>query len=485
MRHRFKIYLDHKYGIHTASKERLERTLSKTLSIKKDDWVDAMIGHGDDFFRIAIVNLVLPRKKLINLLIKRAEYIRTQDESKLAKIDIKIEKEKDKNLDKMMRPVSVYITFENKKAAMVVQSLGKDEKAGNLFDHKLRIKKVYEPTDIIWENQEVSYSDRFKQVVKITIYVTVVLLTVSHFIYQAKMSSQNRLYLYPSAPQECHPIYHEFKNDRGIFEQLAARDLDKFSEEWSRKKWQLYLYDAAVLKKLQGYFACYCMQVHTRITPTSSLEAKLEKMCTEFHKLEAVTQNLNIYISFFIFVSNMIIRHLVITLCTKIGFKTQTWMVFYERKIILAMQFINSIMIMLLMGAKLDFMGAVGERFNGDYRDFTSGWYRVIGTVYITTMMFYMAYPFMEITIDYVLRKWTYWSDQGKLFNQERFPEETKCRTVWQYFETYVGSEFLFEYKYPAMGMIVMTCFIFGPGIPILFPIGFVSVLTHYMFTKY
>lgn len=49
----------------------------------------------------------------------------------------------------------------------------------------------------------------------------------------------------------------------------------------------------------------------------------------------------------------------------------------------------------------------------------------------------------------------------------------------------YVGQEFLLEYKYPTLGMIVITCFCFGPGTPILFPIGFFALLTTYIYTKY
>ena len=51
------------------------------------------------------------------------------------------------------------------------------------------------------------------------------------------------------------------------------------------------------------------------------------------------------------------------------------------------------------------------EVFDGKYRDFTEEWFTVIGTVFITTLGFYMAYPVLELTLDYVYI-WAYrWSD--------------------------------------------------------------------------
>ena len=61
----------------------------------------------------------------------------------------------------------------------------------------------------------------------------------------------------------------------------------------------------------------------------------MENACANLAKIEYQTQNLNIFISFFVFMTNLLFRQIVISLCERIGFKTKTFLVFYERKIIL------------------------------------------------------------------------------------------------------------------------------------------------------
>lgn len=145
----------------------------------------------------------------------------------------------------------------------------------------------------------------------------------------------------------------------------------------------------------------------------NNTQSDINIACANLNRIEYRTANLNIAISSFVVISNAVIKYLVISLCKEIGFTTKTMMVFYERKIILAMQFMNSIVIILLMGAKLDFMPLIGKLFMGDYRDFTEKWYRVIGSIFVTTTIFFIFGPIIEIIVNYALEKWYFFRDQG------------------------------------------------------------------------
>lgn len=59
----------------------------------------------------------------------------------------------------------------------------------------------------------------------------------------------------------------------------------------------------------------------------------------------------------------------------------------------------NTIVIQVLMGAKLDFMGSIGKRFNGKYRDFNHDWFIKIGSIFVTTMIANIFNPFIDLTI--------------------------------------------------------------------------------------
>ena len=66
-------------------------------------------------------------------------------------------------------------------------------------------------------------------------------------------------------------------------------------------------------------------------------------------------------------------------------------------------------------------------------------------------------------------------------FGIEEFPKVTKCNSVSQYYNLYVGPEYKIHYKLASIQNIVAITFMFGAGMPFLFIIGafsFVILLT-------
>jgi len=101
----------------------------------------------------------------------------------------------------------------------------------------------------------------------------------------------------------------------------------------------------------------------------------------------------------------------------KIGFKTKTQEISYQKIWIQTMQFMNSVVLIVLMGAKLDFIPVVGNIFDGSHRDFTACWYDKIGSIFVVTMAIYIINPFIELIVTLMTQKIFLWYDQGKFFN--------------------------------------------------------------------
>ena len=59
--------------------------------------------------------------------------------------------------------------------------------------------------------------------------------------------------------------------------------------------------------------------------------------------------------------------------------------------------------------------------------------------------------------------------------------KKTNCRTIQAFIDTYSGPEFTMHYKYSYILVCVYVTFLFGPGLPILFPIAFFSILGLYI----
>lgn len=105
----------------------------------------------------------------------------------------------------------------------------------------------------------------------------------------------------------------------------------------------------------------------------------------------------------FIVVGNQILQFFINILSEKIGFKTKTWEVYWHGRIIILVKFVNSAIMILLMGARLDFVPVIGRIFNGTNRDFTYDWFRLIGSIFVTTTMLFSIQGFTGLITHYVV----------------------------------------------------------------------------------
>ena len=116
---------------------------------------------------------------MIQWLRQRGESIKAQDWKKVDEINSEIEKAIKHDqvfLDKMQRPCSIFVTFETEEGyenalQLKTKMLGQD----------ISIQPASEPSDIIWENRNISAASRFFKKIVVTI-VIVLALAVSFMI---------------------------------------------------------------------------------------------------------------------------------------------------------------------------------------------------------------------------------------------------------------------------------------------------------------
>ena len=95
-------------------------------------------------------------------------------------------------------------------------------------------------------------------------------------------------------------------------------------------------------------------------------------------------------------------------------------------------------------------------------------------------MLFNIYWPLIEFGSFYMLRA-------GKRLLDRRFgcnSNKTKTTTVQQYVELYSGPVYFIHYKYSSILNITFVTFMYGLGIPILFPIAVFSFLMLYLVEK-
>ena len=59
--------------------------------------------------------------------------------------------------------------------------------------------------------------------------------------------------------------------------------------------------------------------------------------------------------------------------------------------------------------------------------------------------------------------------------------QKTKCTTIQQYVNIYAGSLYLMQFKYSGIMTIVYITFMFGAGMPLLFPLAAAAFFVLYL----
>jgi len=111
--------------------------------------------------------------------------------------------------------------------------------------------------------------------------------------------------------------------------------------------------------------------------------------------------------------------------------------------------------------------------FDGMYSDLNAYWHDDIGQLIVNTMHFNAYYPIIEFVI-FGLFRWLARALDQKNFFVNR-PDTTRLKTIQAYVEMYSGPEFLFHWKYAYILNVAAVTFIFGPILPVLFPIALMS----------
>lgn len=146
-------------------------------------------------------------------------------------------------------------------------------------------------------------------------------------------------------------------------------------------------------------------------------------------------------------------------------------------------QFINTSIILLFINADLSQSGIpiLDKIFVlGYHSDFTVEWYKDVGKIITTLMIKNISWPIIEFFIFYGQRmvkrildkRWCRCCCKGKA---------TRAKTIEAYIEIYSGPQYDIFYKYSSILNIVFVSFMYGAGIPILFPIAVLSLVVIYI----
>lgn len=139
--------------------------------------------------------------------------------------------------------------------------------------------------------------------------------------------------------------------------------------------------------------------------------------------------------------------------------------------------FFNTAILLLLVNANMSQAGVPGGAvFQGDYPDFNSKWYADIGSSVVQTMIVGIFMAPIEFCVAWGMKVAFRFLDRGVSCD----PYKTKKNNIQNYVLLYGGPGYLIHFKYSMiLNTIFVTC-MYGVGMPILFPIGLVSLFVLY-----
>lgn len=177
---------------------------------------------------------------------------------------------------------------------------------------------------------------------------------------------------------------------------------------------------------------------------------------------------------------NYVLRTVCIMLVDWIGFSTETVRLSKTTTITFVVQFFNSAFLLLMVNANM-----TEQPFNfgltaGVLPDFNAGWFRSVGDIMVGAMVFNVYYPLIEVIGYWALRVLFRCMDRGCKFSSDT----TKSTSIQGYISTYQGPLYFMHYKYSSILTIVYITFMYGFGMPVLFPIAMASFLVLYFVEK-
>jgi hypothetical protein len=433
--------------------------------------------------KIADIAFAYDNAELIKLLRTRGQHIVNQRFDKQKEVEQEISDLKNQSWETFTKPVCAFITFEEEDGynrALDYEPFrgwsGKLQYQDQDFlggQQKLVMIPATEPTNIIWENREIEGAEKIKRLV-ISVLIIVALISASFTVillckqYSIKVSSK-----YPTV--DCGPLKDSYGDNY---------------EYWAKEEWKAYYTPMMGGKKREftGVLPCFCkdQQAIVGITKIRTWESEAGG-----DKIAICKENFDDFVNAFAWSNavkyliigiNYFLRLVLVKIVYYMGKQSQSEQTELVTNVVFTCQFFNTAILLMLVNANLGPQGIpiLSDLFTGNISDFDDSWFNDIGNTLIGAMIFNIYFPVIEFVGFWFMRFGFRFLDRGCSLSSN----STKKVTIQQYANLYMGPVYLIHYKYSSMLNITFVTFMYGFGMPILFPIAAMSITTLYLVEK-
>lgn len=127
-------------------------------------------------------------------------------------------------------------------------------------------------------------------------------------------------------------------------------------------------------------------------------EDEVAEKCKEYNSLKNWIKLTKLIVTIFMAVCNAISKKIIMWIIRLLNFKKRSTEAIANFIYLLSTTAFTSILVILLLGAKLDFIPIIGRYLkDGKNRDFTWEWYMEIGGLFIMRMIILTIGPLIEV----------------------------------------------------------------------------------------
>ena len=123
-------------------------------------------------------------------------------------------------------------------------------------------------------------------------------------------------------------------------------------------------------------------------------------------------------------------------------------------------------------------LGLTGPDFNAD-------WFTNIGNTIVGSLIVNIYFPLIMGAFWFLVRKHKRNLDKTGRYETEDLGEPTKSGTIYQYINKHAGPQYFMHFKYSSIMNVIYLTMMFGPAMPVLFPICFGTLLILYILEIY
>lgn len=297
--------------------------------------------------------------------------------------------------DQLKQPVCAFVTFTEQEAYercenyffkynLTDGSYNHSYKPWNFLEEEGQMEAAPEPSNVIWENLEVTpYRRAARKSGAVMVMVTFLFLTF--LVYSALKSSAGENKLKYPARTDCAAL-------DGPFTAAGVVDKETFAA------YAAFDREATASGRGAGFYLCYCKE-YTKRTETFKAEKPEDELCYQYWADNTKAMALSNFVSILVTAMNIVIRTINIKLVNAIGYATESKQVSLIMLSVFYATFVNTGIIMLMTNAELSHTVLAFLPLRNQYPDLDGNWYEEVGPALTKTMCIMAFYPYIEMFI--------------------------------------------------------------------------------------